>query len=129
MEDDQLLVLQPTRVIPRKGIELAVELLAHLQAFKPVLVITHKAGDEGMAYLHQLQALAAEKGVDLRYVAEIVDDHRGMTADGRKIYALWDTYPHADFVTYPSFIEGFGNALIETIYFKLPALVNRYGSG
>ena len=29
-------------------------------------------------------------------------------------------------VTYPSLIEGFGNALLETIYFRLPALVNRY---
>ena len=27
---------------------------------------------------------------------------------------------------YPSLYEGFGNALIETIYFRLPALVNRY---
>jgi glycosyltransferase involved in cell wall biosynthesis len=29
-------------------------------------------------------------------------------------------------VTYPSLYEGFGNALIEAIYFRLPALVNRY---
>jgi glycosyltransferase involved in cell wall biosynthesis len=41
-------------------------------------------------------------------------------------YALWDAYIHADFVTYPSLLEGFGNALLETLYFKLPALVNRY---
>ncbi len=45
--------------------------------------------------------------------------------DRRKLYSLWDTYPHADLVTYPSLIEGFGNALLETIYFRLPALVNR----
>jgi glycosyltransferase involved in cell wall biosynthesis len=41
-------------------------------------------------------------------------------------HALWDAYVHADFVTYPSLIEGFGNALLETVYFRLPALVNRY---
>ena len=46
--------------------------------------------------------------------------------DGNKVYGLWDVYPHADFVTYPSLYEGFGNALIEAIYFKLPTLVNRY---
>jgi glycosyltransferase involved in cell wall biosynthesis len=33
---------------------------------------------------------------------------------------------HADVVTYPSLIEGFGNALLETIHFRRPALVNRY---
>ena len=61
----------------------------------------------------------------MRYVAEQVDDQRRME-NGKKIYSLWDAYPHANLVTYPSFIEGFGNALIETVYFKLPALVNRY---
>jgi glycosyltransferase involved in cell wall biosynthesis len=126
LRDDDWLILQPTRVIPRKGIELAIELLAQLDNPRAKLVITHQAGDEGMAYLHQLQATAAEKGVDLRYVADIVDDTRRPTADGRKIYTLWDTYPHANLITYPSLIEGFGNALIETIYFRKPALVNRY---
>jgi glycosyltransferase involved in cell wall biosynthesis len=29
-------------------------------------------------------------------------------------------------IAYPSLYEGFGNALIETIYFHKPALVNRY---
>ncbi len=120
------LVLQPTRVVPRKGIELAIELLARLADPRAKLIITHHAGDEGLGYLRQLQEMAEAKGVDLRYVANIVADRRGETADGRKIYALWDTYPHADLITYPSFIEGFGNALIETIYFRKPALVNKY---
>jgi glycosyltransferase involved in cell wall biosynthesis len=126
LHDTDWLILQPTRVIPRKGIELSIELLAQLEDPRAKLIITHHAGDEGMEYLQQLQALATAKGVDLRYVADIVDDHRRQTAAGRKIYALWDTYPHADLITYPSFIEGFGNALIETIYFRKPALVNRY---
>jgi mannosylglucosylglycerate synthase len=45
---------------------------------------------------------------------------------GHKIYSLWDAYPHADLITYPSLYEGFGNALLETIYFKRLAVVNRY---
>ena len=123
---DDWLILQPTRVIPRKGIELAIELLARLNDSRAKLVITHHAGDEGLDYLRQLQAMAQKKGVDLLYVADKVDDARRMTTDGRKIYALWDTYPHADLVAYPSLYEGFGNALIETIYFRKPAFVNRY---
>ena len=126
LTDSDWLILQPTRVIPRKGIELAIDCLAQLADPRAKLVITHHAGDEGLAYLHQLQAQAKSQGVDLRYVADIVAEQRGQTLDGRKVYTLWDTYPHADFVMYPSLIEGFGNALIETIYFHLPALVNRY---
>lgn len=126
IRDDDWLILQPTRVVPRKGIELAIELVARLDDPRAKLVITHEAGDEGFDYLHRLQAQAAAQDVDLRYVADIVDDARGVSADGRKIYSLWDTYPHADLITYPSLYEGFGNALLETIYFRKPALVNRY---
>lgn len=126
LTEDDWLILQPTRVVPRKGIELAIDLVARLDDPRAKLVITHPAGDEGMAYLRRLQGLAAEKGVDLRYVAGVVDDERGTTGEGNKIYSLWDTYPHADLVTYPSLVEGFGNALLETVYFRRPALVNRY---
>lgn len=132
--EDHLFILQPTRVIARKGIELSIELVARLrqpanrgrlQGKDPVLVITHPAGDEGPAYLAHLQAEAHNRGVRLLYAAELFSAERGRQA-GRKVYSLWDAYVHADFVTYPSFIEGFGNALLETIYFRLPALVNRY---
>lgn len=126
LSTDDWLILQPTRVIARKGIELAIELLHRLNDARAKLIITHHAGDEGLDYLHYLQDLAVQKGVDLRYVAGIVNDIRGTTAEGQKVYSLWDTYPHADFVMYPSLYEGFGNALVETIYFRLPALVNRY---
>ena len=126
LSNDDWLILQPTRVIPRKGIELAIELLAKLDDPRAKLVITHHAGDEGMDYLHKLQKQADEQGVDLRYVAAQVDDGRGTDEDGNKIYSLWDTYPHADLIAYPSLYEGFGNALIETIYFSKPAFVNRY---
>jgi mannosylglucosylglycerate synthase len=126
LTDQQWLILQPTRVIPRKGIELAVELVAQLKDSRAVLVISHEAGDEGMDYLHQIQDLAAARDVDLRYVAGRIGDRRGTDSAGRKIYSLWDAYVHADLVTYPSLIEGFGNALLETVYFRRPALVNRY---
>ncbi|MEM9186571.1 MAG: glycosyltransferase, partial [Planctomycetota bacterium] len=50
----------------------------------------------------------------------------GYDANGEKVYLLADAYLHADFITYPSLYEGFGNALIEAFYYKKPVLVNRY---
>ena len=44
----------------------------------------------------------------------------------RKIYSLADAYLNADLITYPSIYEGFGNALIEAVYYKRPVVVNRY---
>lgn len=126
LELEDRLILQPTRVIPRKGIELAIELVHQLGDPHCKLVITHAAGDEGLAYLHSLQLLAKDAGIDLRYAADCFAPMRHVTPEGKKIYSLWDAYPQADFVTYPSLIEGFGNAFLEAIYFRRPLLVNRY---
>ena len=43
-----------------------------------------------------------------------------------KRYTLWDVYPHADFITYPSLYEGFGNAFLEAVYYRKPIVVNDY---
>ena len=122
---DRRLFLQPTRVVPRKGIELAIDLLHGLGDPRDALVITHRAGDEGVDYLIRLEMRAAALGVDLRYVAERVGETRA-EAPGGKRYALADAYPHADLVTYPSLYEGFGNALLEAVAARRPVLVNRY---
>lgn len=121
-----LLILQPTRIVPRKGIELAIELVSRLPLANCKLCLTHPAGDEGWDYLRALQAQAAAVGVDLRYIADRFASQRGRQPDGRKVYSPWDAYHHADLVTYPSLYEGFGNALLEAIYSRRPALVNRY---
>jgi len=122
---EDVLVLQPTRVIQRKGIELAIELVQRMALPGAHLTITHSATDEGLDYWHWLQHEARLMRVDLRLVDDLVAMRRRMAAD-RKIYSLWDVYPHADLVTYPSLYEGFGNALLEAIYFKKLTVVNRY---
>jgi glycosyltransferase involved in cell wall biosynthesis len=124
LDEDEVLILQPTRIIRRKGIELAVELVGRLGDPRYRLVLSH-ATDVDEVYLAELRDMADRLGVDLRVPLEHIDSVRTLR-DGRRIYSLWDVYPHANFMTYPSLYEGFGNALIEAIYFKLPALVNRY---
>jgi glycosyltransferase involved in cell wall biosynthesis len=133
LSQDHLVILQPTRIVPRKGIELSIELVRRMRepanlrrlGREPVLVITHGAGDEGMDYLHKLERLAQAAEVPLIHAASSFAPRRSQ-ASGRKVYSLWDAYLLADFVTYPSLYEGFGNALLEAIYFRLPTLVNRY---
>jgi len=124
---DDILFLQPTRVVPRKGIGHAINLVQMLHNPKCKLLVSHEAGDEGLEYRDMLAGFAQRSGVDLRFVATRVSEQRQLASDGRKTYTLADLYPHADFVTYPSLYEGFGNAFLEAIYFKKPILVNRYG--
>ena len=125
LEEGELFVLQPTRVVRRKGIEHAVELVQRLNR-KARLVISHASGDEGDDYEHRIQEYADLLGVKTIFCSQIFDDERHVTADGHKIYSLWDAYPQADLVTYPSVFEGFGNAFLEAIYFRKPIVVNNY---
>ena len=65
-------------------------------------------------------------GVTLIFADEWIADQRGTSADGRRLYTIHDVYPLADLVAYPSEYEGFGNAFLEAIYYKLPVVCNRY---
>lgn len=125
-EEDDVIILQPTRVVARKGIEHAIKMLQLLDNPRCKLVITHEAGDEGYDYMHMITELAHDAGVDIRFVTDRIADQRQLDIFGRKLYTLWDVYPFADLVTYPSIYEGFGNALLEAIYFRKPIVINRY---
>ncbi len=123
--EDELFVLQPTRIVPRKNIEEAIELLSYLD--RPCkMLISHASGDEGYEYEQHLKRYARHMEVDTLFVADQIGPERGTTEQGEKIYSLDDIYPHADLVTYPSDYEGFGNAFIETVYYKKPIVVNNY---
>jgi glycosyltransferase involved in cell wall biosynthesis len=123
---DDKMILQPTRVIPRKGIGHAINLVQMLGNPKYKLVVSHEAGDEGLEYKAMLTGFAKRSGVDLRFINVRTAGSRKDAEEGKKTFTLWDIYPHADFVTYPSMYEGFGNAFLEAVYFKKPILVNRY---
>ena len=123
--DDELLILQPTRVVQRKGIEHAIELVSRLGR-KACLVISHASGDDGYEYETRIIDFAKRMGVKAVFSSEIFDENRRLTQDGRKVYSLSDAYPHADLVTYPSLIEGFGNAFLEALYYRRPIVVNNY---
>lgn len=125
MGTHNLLVVQPTRVVPRKGIELAIELVHLLEDPRAHLLITSPAGDEGLEYLSQLHVQADRLGVDLRYAADRFAHERWHHGD-RRIFAVTDSYLEADLITFPSLYEGFGNALVESVYFGKPLVVNRY---
>jgi glycosyltransferase involved in cell wall biosynthesis len=125
VNDDELLILQPTRVVKRKGIEHAIELV-HRLGMKAKLVISHASGDEGYDYERRVREYSKLMKVDTYFVSNIINEQRGLTKNGRKIYTLEDVYPHADLVTYPSSFEGFGNAFLEAIYFCRPIVVNTY---
>jgi glycosyltransferase involved in cell wall biosynthesis len=123
---DELFVLAPVRVVPRKGLEHAVELVARLGR-KARLVVSHASGDEGLGYEARIREFARLLDVDVLWAADrVADFERGNDAEGRQLYSLGDMYDACDLVVYPSLIEGFGNAYLEAVYHRRPVFVNRY---
>jgi glycosyltransferase involved in cell wall biosynthesis len=137
--------LQATRIVPRKGIELAIDVTREFAAlrhrleenelfdgrpFTPksriVLVLAGYARDDDTgAYVRKLNEKAAANGVDLLFIEEWIASERGST-NGHKIYSLWDAYVFADLVTYPSLWEGWGNQFLEAVRAKLPIVLFEY---
>lgn len=115
--------LHPTRVVPRKEIEISIDILHELLGSN-VLLVSHESGDEDNGeYQNYLARYASSKGVDVRFVADRVTECVGKE---RGACTLAELYSMADMVLYPSLWEGFGNAFVEAVYYRVPILVRRY---
>lgn len=129
--DTELLLLQPTRIVARKGIEDAIEFARRLD--RPArLVVSHASGDEGDAYERRILEYADLLGVTIMLAGHRItvarDAEREVASQGPGRYTLAEAYDAADFVTYPSRFEGFGNAFLEAVYHRRPILVNNYST-
>jgi glycosyltransferase involved in cell wall biosynthesis len=107
--------------------------LATNASFSPVswngrrnALIFHASGDEGSEYAAFLKEYIQLLEVRVRFAEDTFSHKRGQTSDGRKIYSLADAYQPAVLVTYPSTIEGFGNAFLEAIYHRKPIVMSTY---
>ena len=147
LKENDILILQATRIVPRKGIELAIDFVKALetpemraklklkglyngQGFdndsRIVLVLAGYARDDMTGkYLPKLKEKAAREGVDMIHIEDLVH-HERQIENGEKTYSLWDTYVFADFVTYPSLWEGWGNQLLEAFRARLPVMLFEY---
>lgn len=124
--EEDLFILQPTRVVPRKWIERSLEIVNLMNLNNPVLVISHSADDEGDIYSERIRGYAQNLGVKIIYLEHLVGQKNAYGDENQKKFSIGDVYRCADLVTYPSGYEGFGNAFLEAIYYRKPIIVNRY---
>ncbi len=144
IKPNDLILLQATRVIPRKGIELAIDFACELQKniaklrnhtlynnkhlnsrSNVVLIIAGYAEDEKREYLFKLKAKAFDVHINAKFISDHVQAKRKFS-HGIKKYSLWDAYAHADLITFPSAWEGWGNQFIEAIFAKKPIVLREY---
>ncbi|MFH1522441.1 MAG: glycosyltransferase family 4 protein [Patescibacteria group bacterium] len=144
IKPSDIFVLQATRVIPRKGVEIAIDFVKKLQEniskingrliyngkkinerTKVVLVIAGYAENEKYDYLLKIKAKTLDEKINTKFISENIKAERS-TKGGNKIYSLWDAYVYADLVTFPSVWEGWGNQFIEAVFAKKPIVAFEY---
>lgn len=138
VDKNDIVFLQATRIVRRKNIELAIDLISTIKKsakfpnlskknlavkkrFNPkrnklVLILSGYVEKRDRKYLDKLIEYAKEKKVNLIYLGKELD----------KAYKLWDIYPYADIVTFPSEYEGFGNQLLEAFFARKPIVLFEY---
>jgi glycosyltransferase involved in cell wall biosynthesis len=131
--DNDLLILQPTRIVRRKRIEDAVELVGKLVASYPDIqnkvrfIVSLYQGDEpDENYVREIIELAERRNVDLHLISERVASKRGKNGDGKKLFTNRDVLANADLVTYLPVWEGFGNAFLEAVAASVPVVISTY---
>lgn len=144
LKENDLIILQATRIVERKAIELAIDLITELNKRKKeligkkiwngktmdaksniVLAFGQFVEPASVEYKKKLIAKMKKQGVKYRFMSHRVEHERGRR-QGKKIYSLWDAYAYADLISYPSIVEGWGNQFIEAAFAKKPVFVFEY---
>ena len=119
VKNNEIALLQVTRIVRRKGIETAISLIDKLNDKKLKLVITgNNNDDENKEYYNELIDQIHELNLSRQiiFAAHKVLDHKDLS----------DVYAHGRVCTYFSTYEGFGNAFVEAVLAKKPIFVNNY---
>jgi len=146
VSENDVVVLQATRVVERKGVELAVDLVRELddpsnrarlqearlydgrrfdEESRIVLVLAGYVEDGSEEYSLRLRRKIERQQIEARFIADRVRARRGELG-GSRLYSLWDCYTIADLVTYPSLFEGWGNQFLEAVCARLPIAIFEY---
>jgi glycosyltransferase involved in cell wall biosynthesis len=127
-----IVALQATRIDRRKAIELSIDVVSLLketltskkeadlyngERYSGEVILLFSGICEDEEYLKELKEYASSKGVSLLVLSEEVRKNTSL---------FWKLYNAADFVTYPSILEGWGNQLLEAIAAKKPVVLFEY---
>jgi glycosyltransferase involved in cell wall biosynthesis len=130
---DDILIVQPTRIVRRKRIEDSVGLISKLVQKYPDVhkkihyIISLYQGDEpDNHYVAEIKELAKQNEIPLHMISDRIFSQRGNDKHGKRLYTNRDVIANADLVTYLPIWEGFGNALLETIAARIPLITTTY---
>ncbi|MBN2523302.1 MAG: hypothetical protein JXB24_08490 [Bacteroidales bacterium] len=142
--EDTIILLQHTRIVPRKKIEVALDFAIRLEKkFQKnglrkcvALLISGHSGDEQFEYkkilgeyYKKLLKENPESKLVLIFGEDRILSHRDIIVD-KKYYNFYEVpaivSQYGGIGTYFSEVEGFGNNLLEMVSFGLPVVINKY---
>ncbi len=142
--DDTVFLLQHTRVVPRKKIEVAIDFAFELEKKYTAdghkkciaIIVSGHSGDEMEEYKKSLlkyyevrSNVDQDSNVVIVFGENRILSHRDIIVD-KKYYKFAEVpsliAAKGGLGTYFSEVEGFGNNLLEMISLGLPVLINRY---
>ena len=129
LRDDDIVLFQVTRIVRRKGIETAIDLVERLDDPRVKLVITGTTTDDHkQGYFHELRARSAKlvRPEQVQFAGDRFGNVRVAANGSPPVFSLSDAYAYADACTYFSRYEGFGNAFVEALAARVPIFVNNY---
>jgi hypothetical protein len=145
IHQEDIILLQATRIVARKSIEFSIQLVQYINSNKLLnmyinkrlynsknitrnskihLLVVGYTEEDGVDYLDELKDFSSGLPY-VHFLNGMVHAKRGFE-NGQKQFSLWDLYSYADAASYPSTFEGWGNQFIEAVFAKLPILCYEY---
>ena len=128
LAENNIVLSQVTRIVRRKGIDVAINLINKLNDKNIKLLITgNHADDEESIYYNELVEQIHNLNLYKQVIfADHLINNTGINTKIDNMYSLSDTYANSTACTYFSTYEGFGNAFVESILSKTAIFVNNY---
>ena len=128
VQERDILIIQPSRISPPKGIHLSINLAYNIKKHTGKRVVLLVTGSRSVGfstnYHKQLIKFADEIGVEVIWTKFPYAKCNGLVCDHNNCMAT--AYMSSDIVSMPSSVEGFGNPVIESVVFKKPLVTTEY---
>lgn len=148
IKPNDLVILQATRIVPRKAIEVAVDFVKALSQPKNILTLNQRGLYNGRGfnpqtdrivlllagynekqdsnYLKNLSAYVKRAKINAVFLNGATQGFTPLARSPDDSPTLLDLYVYSSLVTYPSIYEGFGNQFLEAIASRTPIAMFEY---
>lgn len=118
VDEDEILIIYPTRIDPNQNIRVALQLNIEL-GMKSKIVFPRYTLPEFMDYESFIKEYAKSIQAEPIFCPQLFSSRRYRNKSGEKVYTIYDLYKHADLVAFLPNADNFGYPILETMYLDM----------